>query len=70
VQVTALQGGGSYRVFKIEQHGTDEILPHGSDTVGEHDPAFIGLQGGAAVTDLNKLPGMTDVAIPGRIRQR
>src|SRR5210317_168721 len=44
-------------IFKIKQYGADAILAHRSDAMGEHNPAFIGFEGGTAVADLHEFPG-------------
>src|SRR5918996_2061145 len=45
------------RILAIKQCGADAIVAHGADTVGQDEPASLGFQGRAAITDLNILPG-------------
>ena len=40
-----LQPGDDFcRIFKIEKHGADGILPHGAHAMGEYKPAFAGFK--------------------------
>ncbi len=43
-------------VFEVEQDAPDVVGPHGTDAVGEHQPARLGLDWRPAVAELNDLP--------------
>src|SRR5580700_10926091 len=45
------------RLVQVEQDRADGVLPHRPDAVGEDEPALLRLDRGAAVAELDQLPG-------------
>src|SRR6185437_15481232 len=45
------------RIVEVKEDRAEDVAPHGSDTVGDDQPALVGLEGRAAVADLEQLPG-------------
>jgi len=49
-------GDDTVGMVQIEEHGTDRVLAHRADSVGEYQPAAVGLDGRAAVAGLDEFP--------------
>ena len=45
-------------IFKIQQGGGHTVFAHGTDPMGQQEPASFSFNGGAAVADLDELPGV------------